>query len=257
MNQEQQRLAVANRAATCRWALVCFAIAAGLLCAVPASVQEAIDLTSLAFDLAEKYRTIAVLLADGSIGQMMEPAALPPIRPLRSATPAWATDGAPGRERRQLTSIYLQPKDEEVANLRLLERWRCIQAGEVRYREYWLDDAEIVVVGFGTAGRVAFSAVRAARAEGIPVGLLRPVTLSPFPSAILEELSALGRIFLVVEMNSGQMFRDVRLAVDGRAPVEFYGRMGGIIPYPDEILAEIRRLNREPAPLVKDSRRFL
>jgi len=223
----------------------------------PASVQEAIDLTILAFDLAEKYRTIAVLLADGSIGQMMEPAMLPPIRPLRSATPVWATDGAPGRERRQLTSIYLQPQDEEAANLRLLERWRCIQASEVHYRAYWLDDAEIVVVGFGTAGRVALSAVRAARAEGIPVGLLRPVMLSPFPSAIVEELSELGKIFLVVEMNGGQMLRDVRLAVDGRAPVEFYGRMGGVMPYPDEILAAIRRLNRDPAFLVKDSRRSI
>ena len=223
----------------------------------PASVQEAIDLTILAFDLAEKYRTIAVVLADGSIGQMMEPAELPPIRPLRGATPAWATDGAPGRARRQLTSIYLEPQDEEAANLRLLERWRHIQASEVRYREYWVDDAEIVVVGFGTAGRVALSAVRAARAEGISVGLLRPETLSPFPSTIFEELSDFGRTFLVVEMNSGQMLRDVRLAVDGRAPVEFYGRMGGVIPYPDEILAEIRRVNCNLAPLVKASRTLI
>jgi 2-oxoglutarate ferredoxin oxidoreductase subunit alpha len=229
----------------------------------PASVQEAIDLTILAFDLAEKYRTIAVLLADGCIGQMMEPAELPPLRPLRSGTPAWATDGVPGRERRQLTSIYLQPHDEEAANLRLMERWQRIQASEVRYREYWLDDAEIVVVGFGTAGRVALSAVRAARAEGIPVGLLRPITLSPFPTAALEELSDQASVLLVVEMNSGQMLHDVRLAVERCAPLAFYGRMGGVVPYPEEILAKIRWLARESvfskdlAPVAGGPRRLI
>jgi 2-oxoglutarate ferredoxin oxidoreductase subunit alpha len=212
----------------------------------PASVQEAIDLTVMSFDLAEKYRSICVVLADGNVGQMMEPAELPPMKPLKRQFPDWAVRGADGRERRTLSSIYLKPEEEEVTNIRLVERWQTIQANEVRYKEYYLDDAEILVVGFGTAGRVAFSAVRAARAEGIPVGLLRPITLSPYPSDQITELAKKARAVLVVEMNSGQMLDDVRLAVGGRAPVEFYGRMGGMVPFPEEILGEIKRIAREP-----------
>lgn len=212
----------------------------------PASVQEAIDLVVLAFDLAEKYRTVAVVMADGSIGQMMEPAELPPMRPVKTVYPDWAVRGAEGREHRFLTSIYLQAEEEEVTNIRLLNNWFEIQKNEVRFREYYLEDAEIIVVGFGTAGRVALSAVRAARAEGIPVGLFRPITVSPFPSAKLLELTGQAKTFLVVEMNSGQMLEDVRLAVSGRTPVEFYGRMGGVVPFPDEILAEIKRIAYEP-----------
>jgi 2-oxoglutarate ferredoxin oxidoreductase subunit alpha len=213
----------------------------------PAGVQEAIDLTVLAFDLAEKYRAVTVVLADGSIGQMMEPAELPPMRPLRTETPDWGTDGTPGRERRQLTSIYLDPQDEEVTNLRLIDRRRQIEAEEVRWRGYHLEDAEYVVVGFGTAGRIALSAVRAARAGGIAVGLMRPITLQPFPAKALKDLAGRVKAFLVVEMNSGQMVNDVRLAVEARAPVEFYGRMGGVIPYTDEILAQIARMAGEQA----------
>jgi 2-oxoglutarate ferredoxin oxidoreductase subunit alpha len=212
----------------------------------PASVQEAIDMVVLSFDLAEKYRAIVVVLADGSIGQMMEPAELPPMRPLKTEYPDWAVRGAMGRERRFLSSIYLKPEEEEVTNYRLLENWNRIQASEVRYREYYLDDAEIVVIGFGTAGRVSLSAVRAARAEGIRVGLFRPISLSPFPTAQIKELAGHARAFLVVEMNAGQMLEDVRLAVANRAPVEFYGRMGGVVPFPDEILSEIHRMAHEP-----------
>lgn len=214
----------------------------------PASVQEAIDLTVLAFDLAEKYRTIAVVLADGSIGQMMEPAELPPMAALRKSTPSWAVTGEPGRERRSLTSIYLNPEDEEITNIRLLERWMEMRANEVRWREYFLDDAQFVVVGFGTAGRVALSAVRTARAMGIKVGLFRPITLSPFPETELKDLAAVSEAMLVVEMNAGQMLDDVKLAVDGLLPVEFYGRLGGVVPYPDEILAEIQRIAAGPIP---------
>jgi 2-oxoglutarate ferredoxin oxidoreductase subunit alpha len=209
-------------------------------------VQEAIDLTVLAFDLAEKYRTIAVVLADGSIGQMMEPAELPPMMPLQRTVPNWAVTGEAGRERRQLSSIYLNPEDEEDTNMRLLERWLRIRNEEVRYKEYFLDDAEIVVVGFGTAGRVALSAVRTARAEGIKAGLFRPITLSPFPEHELKELANEAEALLVVEMNAGQMLDDVKLAVEGACPVEFYGRLGGVVPFPDEVLAEIRRLATGP-----------
>jgi len=209
----------------------------------PASVQEAIDLTVLSFDLAEKYRAICMLILDGCVGQMMEPAQMPEMKPIQRANWDWATDGKMGkRERRILTSIYLDPIEEEKLNLRLLNRWRTIQANEVRYKEYFLDDAEIVIVGFGTAGRVALSAVREARAEGIKVGLLRPITVSPFPSEVIDQLAGRVEAFLVTEMNSGQMLEDVRLAVKGRVPVEFYGRLGGVVPFPDEILSEIHRM---------------
>jgi 2-oxoglutarate ferredoxin oxidoreductase subunit alpha len=214
-----------------------------LIVLAPASVQEAIDLTVLSFDLAERYRTICMLILDGSIGQMMEPAEMPEMQEVRRANWDWATDGRMGkRERRILSSIYLDPIEEEKLNLRLLKRWKIIQREEVRYKEYFLDDAEYVIIGFGTAGRVALSAVRQARARGIKVGLLRPITVSPFPVDAIEQL--VGRVngILVTEMNSGQMLEDVRLAVKGRVPVEFYGRMGGVVPLPDEILREIERI---------------
>jgi 2-oxoglutarate ferredoxin oxidoreductase subunit alpha len=209
----------------------------------PASVQEAIDLMVLSFDLAEKYRAICMVILDGCVGQMMEPAQMPELKPIQRVDWDWATNGKMGkRDRRILTSIYIEPVDEEVTNLRLLNRWRTIQANEVRYKDYFLDDAEIVIVGFGTAGRVALSAVREARAEGIKVGLLRPITVSPFPAEIIDQLTGRVEAFLVTEMNSGQMLEDVRLAVRGRVPVEFYGRLGGVVPFPGEVLSEIHRM---------------
>ncbi len=208
----------------------------------PASVQEAIDLMGLSFDLAEKYRMVVLLILDGSVGQMMEPAEMPAMKPVQRRDWDWAVSGKGQRERRILTSIYLDPLVEEKVNLRLLQRWGEAQVNEVRYKEYYLDDAEFVVVGFGTAGRVALSAVRAARQRGLKVGLLRPITVSPFPFQVLEQLAARVGGFLVVEMNAGQMLEDVRLAVRERARVEFYGRMGGVVPFPDEILGEIQRL---------------
>ena len=220
----------------------------------PASVQEAIDLTVLSFDLAEKYRMITMVILDGSVGQMMEPAEMPEMKPVERKNPDWATNGAIHRERRVLTSIYLDPLAEEQTNFRLLKRWREVQNSEVRYKEYFLEDAEIVIVGFGTAGRVALSAVREARAQGIKVGLLRPITVSPFPFEVLSRLAGQARAFLVVEMNTGQMLDDVRLAVSGRAPVEFYGRTGGVVPFPDEILNEILRIHSGPITADPDPR---
>ncbi len=215
----------------------------------PSSVQESIDLTVEAFDLAEKYRAIVFVLTDGSIGQMMEPAELPPMQALHTAISEWAVSGAQGRPRRILTSIYLDPPQEEETNLRILRRWQEIQAREIRYKEYFLEDAEFVVVGFGSAGRVALSAVRAARASGIKVGLLRPIILSPFPVSVIEELAKKVQGLLVVEMNSGQMLEDVRLSVAGKTPVEFYGRLGGVMPFPDEISGAIQRLVKGPLTL--------
>ncbi len=208
----------------------------------PASVQEAVDLTALAFDLADKYRAIACIMLDGSIGQMMEPAEIPPMQPLKTEIPDWAVRGTQGGEKRLLTSINLDPPAQEVMNHRLMTRWQEIEANEVRYKGYYLDDADYVVVGFGTAGRISLSAVRAAREKGIKIGLLRPITVAPFPNEILDELTQSVKAFLVVEMNSGQMLEDVRLVVRGRKPVEFFGRMGGVVPFPDEVLTEINRL---------------
>jgi 2-oxoglutarate ferredoxin oxidoreductase subunit alpha len=208
----------------------------------PANVQEAIDLTVLSFDLAEKYRSIAVVLLDGNLGQLMEPAELPEMQPLRTTFPEWAAYGAKDRERNFLSSIYLVPPEEEEANLRMLRRWQEVEANEIRFKEYYLEDARFVVVGFGSAGRVALSAVRAARAEGILVGLLRPITLNPFPTQAIAKLAKQTEAMLVVEMNAGQMLEDVRLAVGGSVPVEFFGRLGGVTPFPDEVLDQIRRL---------------
>jgi 2-oxoglutarate ferredoxin oxidoreductase subunit alpha len=220
----------------------------------PASVQEAIDLMALSFDLAEKYRMIAMLILDGSVGQMMEPAEMPEMKTPNRKKFDWATDGAVNRDRRVLSSIYLDPLAEEQTNFRLLQRWKEVLANEVRYKEYFLEDAEIVIVGFGTAGRVSLSAVRAARERGIKVGLLRPVTVSPFPYEVLDRLAGQARAFLVVEMNTGQMLEDVRLAIRGRVPVVFYGRTGGVVPFPDEILDEIQRIETEPVSAEADPR---
>ena len=214
----------------------------------PATVQEAIDQTCLAFDLAEKYRTVVFVLADGNIGQMMEPAELPAMRAMNGRANGrlkpWALTGAQGRPRRIVTSIYLDPEVEEQYNRQLQAKLSAIRENEVRYAEYEIEDAEQIVVGFGTAGRVAQTAVKQARAEGLRAGLFRPISLFPFPEQRLAELAGRARGFLVVEMNAGQMVEDVRLAVNGKAPVKFYGRMGGMVPLPDEVLEEIHKLAR-------------
>ena len=147
----------------------------------PASVQEAVDLVYGMFDLVEKYRTIGVVLMDGSIGQMIEPAEMPPMLDIRTDIPEWAVRGKDGREQRILTSINLEASQMEKMNYRLMKRWQEVEKNEIRFKEYYMDDAKIAVTGFGTAGRIALSAVRAARAEGIPVGLIRPISLNPFP----------------------------------------------------------------------------
>lgn len=220
----------------------------------PASVQEAINIIGVAFDLADKYRAVVHIIMDGNMGQMMEPADLPPMRELPTEPPKWAVTGAKGRKPNFLSSIYIDPVEQEVTNLRLLKRWLEIEKNEVRFAESNLEDAEIAVIGFGTSGRVASSAVRTAREEGIKVGLLRPITLAPFPEKRLEEISKQVRRILVVEMNSGMMLDDVNRVVQGRVPVEFYGRMGGITPLPDEILDEIRRVATNQIPINRDAR---
>lgn len=210
----------------------------------PANVQECVDLVGLAFELAERYRTLAMVVADGSIGQMMEPAEFPPMKPARSQDdrPAWALTGAKGRVRNVVASLYLGAEVLEPVNLRLQQKLREIEAREVRFFEQAVDDADLLLVAFGTCGRICQSVVRQLRASGLRVGLLRPITLWPFPAKRLAELAQQVKGMLVVEMNAGQMLEDVRLAVNGKVPVEFYGRLGGSIPLPDEIEGPLWRL---------------
>lgn len=206
----------------------------------PASVQEAIDFTYEAFDLAEKYQHMVFVVADGQIGQMMEPAELPPMQPLKIELPDWALNGAKDRKHRVITSLNLNAEDQEVVNLRIQERLKAIRENEQRSVEYYTEDADMLVIGFGTAGRIALTAVEMAREQGLKVGLFRPQSLYPYPEKRLSELiDNMGNI-LVVEMNAGQMLEDVRLVNQGRIPVEFYGRMGGIVPMPEEIFEAIR-----------------
>jgi len=213
----------------------------------PATVQEMIDLTYEAFDLAEKYRCIVVVLTDGNLGQMMEPAEMPPMRPVRKASerPSWALTGARGRPPNNISSIYIDPVKEEIFNQKLQSKQREIEEHEVRVREVLLEDADIGIVAFGTAGRIAYSAIQVARSEGIRAGLLRPISLYPFPYDHVRRLAERVRSILVVEMNAGQMLDDVRLGALGRVPIRFYGRMGGMTPMPDEVLDEIRKLHAE------------
>jgi 2-oxoglutarate ferredoxin oxidoreductase subunit alpha len=205
----------------------------------PASVQEAIDFTVLAFDLAEKYRHIVVIAADGLIGQMMEPAELPLMQHMKKERPHWALTGAVGRPKNTIASLYLKAEEEEAFNLEIQARLQKIQKVEQRSVEFYTDDCDLLVVGYGTAGRIALSAVEMARKQGMRVGLLRPLTLWPFPEKRLSELADNIQACLVVEMNAGQMLEDVRLGTGGQVPVGFYGRQGGIIPMPDEILQSI------------------
>ena len=211
----------------------------------PASVQEAIDLMTLAFDLADVYRHLVFVVADGLIGQMMEPATLPPMQPLRTDKPDWALTGAEGREKRVITSLEMTAVDLEQLNLRLQAKLQTIRETEQRWAEQWTDDARLIVVGYGTAGRIAETAVRQAREEGLKVGLFRPITLWPFPEDRLSALADQIDAFLVVEMNAGQMWEDVRLAAGGQVPVMFAGRMGGMVPMPEEIYEAIQELTEK------------
>lgn len=210
----------------------------------PSTVQEAVDLTYLSFDLAFHYRTIVIVAGDGALGQMMEPVEMPPMREPILARPDWALAGTDGRAPRIVTSLYLDADELERTNLRLQAKLHGIRAAEQSWDTFQTDDAELLVVAFGTVGRIAKTAVRAARAAGIRAGLFRPISLWPYPEAALDELIDRVQGVLVVEMNAGQMLEDVRAIVQGRVPVRFLGRMGGVIPLPDEIGAELVHMTR-------------
>lgn len=208
----------------------------------PATVQEAIDFTVLAFDLADEYRTLVFVAADGAIGQMMEPAELPPMQELRQKRPSWALTGAKGREKNLVSSLYLGADQLEALNDQLQKKLAVIAEREVRYDTFMADDAEILVVAFGTAARVAQSAIKRLRQDGLPVGLFRPITLWPFPEKELYAATRETHATLVVEMNAGQMLQDVQRVVGHGQPIQFLGRMGGAIPMVEEVEAKIQAL---------------
>ena len=207
----------------------------------PASIGEAMELMADAFELAERYRTPVMLVADGILGQAMEPVELRFRTPERH-TFDWALTGAAGRPARIIKSIDLDPEVLERRNLDLQHKYREITRREVRWESWQLEDADYAIVAYGTAARVARSAITAARERGIKVGLFRPITLWPFPERELARLSRHLDGILTVELSSGQMVEDVRLAVEGRCPVAFHGRMGGLVPTPDEVVGALKAL---------------
>ncbi len=204
----------------------------------PATIQEAVDMVYDAFPLAEKYRTLVIIAADGSLGQMMEPAEMPPMRPLLTEEERgdWAVRGKGTRAKRIVTSLFLKEDELEALNHRLQAKLRAIEAAEQRWEEVETADADYLLVAYGTVARTCKTVLREARAAGVRVGLFRPISLWPFPYARLRELSHGKQAILVTEMSVGQMLEDVRLAVAERCPIHFYGRTGGVIPLPDEVL---------------------
>jgi pyruvate/2-oxoacid:ferredoxin oxidoreductase alpha subunit len=207
----------------------------------PDSVQEMLDLTIRAFDLADEYRNPVYVLADGFIGQTMEPVEFPD-RAVLPAPPEWAVRGNEETRKNLISSIYLEP-DELERHVRKLEtKYQRAEREAVRFENYRAGDADLILVGYGIIGRILKSAVNLARAEGIRAGLLRPITLYPFPTEQLRSLAQTASAFIAVELSTGQMVEDVRLAVEGRRPVEYYGRVGGVVPPAEEILHVIRNI---------------
>lgn len=216
-----------------------------LIALAPASVQEMADFVKLGFELAFKYRNPAIILADGVIGQMMEKVVLPEPSPRRSEEQIieqcpWATTGCKGRKPNVITSLELDPYEMEKRNLHMIEKYKEIEANERRYEEIECEDAEYIIVAFGSSARIAQKSVEHAREEGIKVGIFRPITLWPFPAPELAARAKQTKGILVVELNSGQMIEDVKLAVECNVPVHHFGRLGGIVPDPDEVVNALK-----------------
>jgi 2-oxoglutarate ferredoxin oxidoreductase subunit alpha len=208
----------------------------------PSSVQEMADFVFDGFRLSEEYRIPAMILADGALGQMMEKIYLPKDGSLPKQNEPWATVGKPvSRERNYITSLHIEPDKMETINLHLQDKYRKLKK-EVRCELTNVDDADIILVAFGLTARICNKVMELARAKGLNVGVLRPITLYPFPYEVIAQYADPMRMFLTVEMNAGQMVEDVRLAVNGKCPVSFKGRMGGMIPTPEEILLEVEAM---------------
>ena len=214
-----------------------------LLVLAPSSVQEMASLTAQAFDLADIYQMPAMLLADGALGQMMEPVDFSAFPKREVPEKTWAACGHGNqREHNIVNSLYIDPQVLEDSVRARYERYARVEENEVQYEEYMTDDADIVLVAFGITARICKSAINAARAAGIKAGLLRPITLWPFPKAAISAAADRAKALMSVEMSMGQMVDDVRLAVNGKKPVYFYGRTGGMIPSVEEVEAEIAKL---------------
>jgi 2-oxoglutarate ferredoxin oxidoreductase subunit alpha len=211
-----------------------------LIVLAPSTVQEMVDFVKLGFNLAFKWKNPVLILTDGALGQMMEKVELFETVPRSKEILPWATTGkSKDRERNVITSLHIQPEDMEKINLHLQEKYQSITLEERRYEAIDCEDAEIILTAFGLVARICQKAAIMARQKGIKVGVFRPITLFPFPYDELDTASRNVRAILDVEMNAGQMVEDVRLAVKGRIPVEFYGRMGGLVPTPEGILENI------------------
>ncbi|GAB6172862.1 3-methyl-2-oxobutanoate dehydrogenase subunit VorB [Paradesulfitobacterium aromaticivorans] len=214
-----------------------------LLVLAPASVQELADLTVKAFDLADKYRNPVMILGDGILGQMMEPVEFPTMEVKNLPVKPWATDGAKGRQPNKIKTLYLEPEELEGLNLKLFEKYRLMKEQETLAEDYQTADAEVIVVSYGSTARICKAAVDLARTKGIKAGLFRPITLFPFPEKELNLACVQASRILTVEMSMGQMIEDVKLALNCRLPVSFYGRVGGMIPTARAIFNEIVKLS--------------
>lgn len=213
-----------------------------LITLAPNCAQEMCDLTMKAFDLADRYRNPACIMADGFTGQMMEPVDVPAAREVPYDHTDWAVRGDAATHKNLISSIYLESEELERHNLKLDAKYKEIAANEALYEEYQTEDADLIVVAFGIVSRIVYSTVDAAREAGKKVGLLRPITLWPYPSEAIAKHAERDVRFLSVELSTGQMVEDVRLAVNGRAPVHFYGRCGGMVPGGEELLAEYDKI---------------
>jgi 2-oxoglutarate ferredoxin oxidoreductase subunit alpha len=212
-----------------------------LIVLAPASVQEMADFVDLGFELAFKYRNPVLILSDGAIGQMMEKVYLSPQKERLKVFADWATTGKPDtRERNIITSLDLDPNGQEIFNHKLQEKYNVIRENEVRLEEFQTEDAEYLFVAYGTSARVCQKSVQLAREQGIKVGLLRPITLFPFPSKRINELTGQVKGILSVEMSAGQMIEDILLSVNGKIPVKHFGRLGGIVTTPEEVVENLK-----------------
>ena len=210
----------------------------------PATVQEAVELTQKAFDVADKYRNPVMLLGDGIIGQMMEPVTMPEYQQTVAYDKSWCATGWDGksRDRAVINSLYLNANELELHNHKLQAKYDAMERDEMLYTTEFMDDAEIAIVAYGTTARIALTAIRRAREEGIKCGLIRPITVWPFPYQPIKEAAKTVKHFMSVEMSMGQMVEDVRIAVEGARPVSFFGRSGGVIPGVREVYEQIKTI---------------
>ncbi len=209
----------------------------------PSSVQEMVDLMGDAFDLADLYRMPTMILGDGMLGQMMEPVEFKERKPIALPPKDWATTGKKGRGKQNIiNSLFLIAEECEEHNFELKKRYNEIEKNEVKFESYNMEDADVAIIAYGTTARIVKTAIKRAESKGMKVGLIRPITLWPFPEKVIAAAAEKVKAFLTVEMSTGQMVEDVRLAVNGQKPVYFYGRTGGMVPSPEEMVAEVEKI---------------